>query len=100
MTPLAVRVPAVNRKRIRLFRIVRARGIEEWIAAFRAEKVQLVIVPLAEVVVVERDEARIDNGCLAVKALVGEFLSSAALMLDSRRDSLDDKTLCPATRTS
>ncbi len=92
-------------KRVGLLGIVRTRRVEEWITAFRAEKVQLVIVTLAEVCIVERDKARVNDGCLAMKAVVGKFLvvsetKDTTLVLASHRDSRDDRRLCPATRTS
>lgn len=77
VTPLAVRMTPMNGKRVRLVFCAAAGfgGVEKGVAAFRAEKVKLVIVPLAEEIVVERDEARVDNGSFTVMALMGEFLN-------------------------
>jgi len=100
---LAVRVPAVDRERDRpraigvaralelavagerqlaeLFRrrgggavVVGDLGREEWVAALGAEEVLLVIRPLAELGIVQRDKAFVDDRGLAVVAPRSEFL--------------------------
>lgn len=94
MASLAVRMTLVYDKRVGLANIVllsafgprrrRLGRVEKRVAAFGAEEVQLVVISLAEHVVVERDEAVLDDGGLAVKAVVGEFLGVSGKPLLAR----------------
>lgn len=89
MAPLAVRVSLVDDEVVRLPLSVtlvhgsagrtRLGWVEEGIAAFRAEEVELVVEPLAEDFVVEGDEARVDDGRAAVVAPMGEALGLATV---------------------
>ena len=64
----AVLAPELCARRGRMGRI------EEWVAAFGAEEMQLVVVSFAQVGVVQRDKARVNDGCFAMETFVGEFL--------------------------
>lgn len=62
-----------------LFALFCSRGrrfgrVQERIAAFGAEKMQLVVVPLSQDFIVQGDEARFDDWGLAVMAVMGKFL--------------------------
>lgn len=48
--------------------------VQERIAAFGAEKVQLVVIPLSQDFIVQGNEARFDDWCLAMMAVMGKFL--------------------------
>ena len=52
----------------------RLRRVEEWISAFTAEEVKFMVVASAEFREVESDEARINNGGLAMEAHMSVFL--------------------------
>jgi hypothetical protein len=89
VTSLAIWMTFLYHKRIRLFLFGlgragtfgpwrrRARRVEERITAFRAKEMEFVVESLAENWVIECNESRLDNGCLAVVASMCEFLSSA-----------------------
>jgi hypothetical protein len=72
----------------------RARRVEERITAFRAEEMEFMVESLAEDWVVQCNESRLDNGCLAVMASMCEFLSSAKVskhtIQNSHHGSPDD----------
>lgn len=78
MAALAVRVTAMYCEGVGLLGIARARRVEEWVAALAAEKVQLVIVPLPQEVVVQCDESGVYDRSLAVIAVMCEFLRSVS----------------------
>lgn len=59
------------------------RGIEEWVAAFAAEEVELVVGALAESGVVDGDEAVVDDGGFAVVAFGCELLTRKTISLGS-----------------
>ena len=91
---LAIRMASVN---VGLFGL--STRLEERVTALAAKEVLLVIVPLAERRVVDRDKAGVDDWGFAVEALLGKGLISEPtidLHCGNRGDNMHD----PGARTS
>ena len=94
---LAIRMASVNGKGVGLFGL--STRLEERVTALAAKEVLLVIVPLAERRVVDRDKAGVDDWGFAVEAFLGKGLISEPtidLHCGNRGDNMHD----PGARTS
>ena len=98
MATFAVRVASIDGKGVGLF------GLRAWlekrVAAFAAEKVLLMVRALAKGLVVDGHVARVNDGCLAMKALMGVFLIQLCTRTDLHRGSPGGNRRVLGARTS